>query len=1204
MTYFFKKPFAENGDITTIPVESQGEGYVSYDKGWEEGYELDPMQDPEDARNLSRTNFNGLFFNITSVLQEFQKMGANPYITASDNDGEPFPYPEGGLCYYTDLTTGEFAIYRSTIGNNTTYPSVNGYTNNNWQKVWSAQLDTIKSNRLRNCILSMPTLPYLGINGTTGTVTIPEGMRVLFSNGFREDHTLKSDIVTYINNVFQNIDISNPDNLYSIFATSDSSILVIKQYQYLDSSAVDPMTEDLLPDSSYYYFNTSLNKWMIKEAGTSAFVQLGYSLCLVADLTNANGEWLLNVSDVLEINTSSTSQSVGTSIVNRINYDLESTNFCVNKCNLDASNDPDLLYTDTRTVYKQNTIIQPGAANGVVTTNSGLWYNPLNGWAQGNNYITLGAQTMVNTSPYGYELTYKFNEPVLMMPSPRNNPTAYVGLSISSVESHYIYCNNWDWCYDAHVVTYNTFVGRVYFTDGTYYEFMRLNGVWSSVYLQNTLSNSYTAWKNFTFYIYTDEVKYIDRVVITVIANAYKGNINYRNYSFDYIYSYWAISYAYLSNININVQQTEQQIVSHDLKFKVGSNYLEKLSAYTPLIDTSNGTISGDRFLTDIWKGKSVVSLSNDIEEFTSTFTFREEPTATNNAKLFVRFLNKNLYAYIEQLTVTLVYKDNSTYDIINHKYYHDTIDTLVNVPANKIIKKIIISGQGVHYSEELGIGLVQIYNNVSNSEIFTQYPAMYGTSGNGQKLLMQYDCPPISLNTSGYVMMAEAGIYILPGTNVIYKQKSRPSSPREGDVWFNYSEEPLNAYQYKSGEWRVFHDVPIGYVTLAYSDPSTTIIPSEGLTATCNASTFAQQAGETGTYTFTYNGTSWTYLTADTTLSDWGITITSGTPTNGSTLQVIFEASESTISSIETYPLNQNGYNVNAFTNISGALVGRDGRDGVNGKDGKNGAPGPQGPAGVGIPTGGLTGQVLAKSSNANYATKWTTMASTALFDGGEAGMTLVKNSSADLDFSWGRVSGVPSGGTTGQVLKKNSSTDQDCSWGSVEALPQGGETGQVLVKLSNSNYNVGWTSMPNTMTLLNKSNFKIDSYFVGVVNSYTGLTLEQFINSSGINSTADDGATVISTYYSSQECKVTNSSNNTIAFRLNEITTTNPIRTMQIEAETTGTVAFSYSTNGGTTFTSINKSTATQIESSSLIIKIQLQAAAVISNVAILVK
>lgn len=38
-------------------------------------------------------------------------------------------------------------------------------------------------------------------------------------------------------------------------------------------------------------------------------------------------------------------------------------------------------------------------------------------------------------------------------------------------------------------------------------------------------------------------------------------------------------------------------------------------------------------------------------------------------------------------------------------------------------------------------------------------------------------------------------------------------------------------------------------------------------------------------------------------------------------------------------------------------------------------GLTGPQGPAGVGIATGGTTGQVLAKASNANYDTEWVTV-------------------------------------------------------------------------------------------------------------------------------------------------------------------------------------------------------------------------------------
>lgn len=43
-----------------------------------------------------------------------------------------------------------------------------------------------------------------------------------------------------------------------------------------------------------------------------------------------------------------------------------------------------------------------------------------------------------------------------------------------------------------------------------------------------------------------------------------------------------------------------------------------------------------------------------------------------------------------------------------------------------------------------------------------------------------------------------------------------------------------------------------------------------------------------------------------------------------------------------------------------------------VQGQKGDPGDPGPQGDPGVGVPTGGLTGQVLAKSSGADYATQW----------------------------------------------------------------------------------------------------------------------------------------------------------------------------------------------------------------------------------------
>jgi len=73
---------------------------------------------------------------------------------------------------------------------------------------------------------------------------------------------------------------------------------------------------------------------------------------------------------------------------------------------------------------------------------------------------------------------------------------------------------------------------------------------------------------------------------------------------------------------------------------------------------------------------------------------------------------------------------------------------------------------------------------------------------------------------------------------------------------------------------------------------------------------------------------------------------------------------------------------------------------------DGKDGAPG------VGVPTGGTTGQVLKKKSNTNYDTEWG--------DGG------------------GSEHGIPSGGTSGQLLSKNSGTDYDVKWVDPESSTQ----------------------------------------------------------------------------------------------------------------------------------------------------------------------
>lgn len=60
------------------------------------------------------------------------------------------------------------------------------------------------------------------------------------------------------------------------------------------------------------------------------------------------------------------------------------------------------------------------------------------------------------------------------------------------------------------------------------------------------------------------------------------------------------------------------------------------------------------------------------------------------------------------------------------------------------------------------------------------------------------------------------------------------------------------------------------------------------------------------------------------------------------------------------------------AWASIGQFAIGPRGPQGETGPAGPAGPTGPQGPTGQGVPTGGTTGQVLAKASGANYDTEW----------------------------------------------------------------------------------------------------------------------------------------------------------------------------------------------------------------------------------------
>lgn len=370
MTYFFRKPFAESGDITQIPQTPKGDGTVSYQEGWPENYELDIQKDPEEARNLSRTNFNGLFFNITSALQELQKMGANPYITASDNGGEPYGYPLGGCCGYTDPDTGDYGVYYSLVGDNTTLPSEKGVTGKYWQRIFDKKVDSLKSNRISDSVLYYAEVPSFLIDETTSKVriTIHKGTRCLFANGLNADGSFNNKIIQTLNDCPLEYELTENTSTYFIFLTSDEKVLYMTSEKYStyfkEESVIVEKGETSTTD--VYYFDEEKNKWRIRLAGEKEFKDLDVSLIQIARFTgDTKGNNSLSYVDPLKLIDSDTFDAkmsmkqqtliptkrvTLTSVQNEgqiinVKIPTEATPFCVNAGNMNSSGDLDLCVT-------------------------------------------------------------------------------------------------------------------------------------------------------------------------------------------------------------------------------------------------------------------------------------------------------------------------------------------------------------------------------------------------------------------------------------------------------------------------------------------------------------------------------------------------------------------------------------------------------------------------------------------------------------------------------------------------------------------------------------------------------------------------------------------------------------------------------------------------------------------------------------------
>jgi microcystin-dependent protein len=112
---YFYYPFAIDGDVAAIPVTTQPGGSISYQQGYGPDYEKNLLTDPT-ALPIGRTTMNQLFFDITTLLQQYSQYGTPPFITTSQNQGTPFPYPIYARTYYSGV------VYENQVADNTATP--------------------------------------------------------------------------------------------------------------------------------------------------------------------------------------------------------------------------------------------------------------------------------------------------------------------------------------------------------------------------------------------------------------------------------------------------------------------------------------------------------------------------------------------------------------------------------------------------------------------------------------------------------------------------------------------------------------------------------------------------------------------------------------------------------------------------------------------------------------------------------------------------------------------------------------------------------------------------------------------------------------------------------------------------------------------------------------------------------------------------
>lgn len=167
---YFYYPFAIDGDVTAIPITTQPSGAISYQQGWGPDYELDLLTNPS-AIPVGRTTTNQLFFDITTLLQQYSQYGTPLWVTDAQNQGTPLPYPQYARVYYTDGY-----VYENQVAANIVPPGVDA----SWLRI-SGNVTGVETGTVLDFAGFVAPAGYLLTNGSAISRTTYAGLMAVIT---------------------------------------------------------------------------------------------------------------------------------------------------------------------------------------------------------------------------------------------------------------------------------------------------------------------------------------------------------------------------------------------------------------------------------------------------------------------------------------------------------------------------------------------------------------------------------------------------------------------------------------------------------------------------------------------------------------------------------------------------------------------------------------------------------------------------------------------------------------------------------------------------------------------------------------------------------------------------------------------------------------------------------------------------------------